>query len=473
MKNKIIYLIIVIIILGILTVLYIKGAKNNSSVTTDNTNNETITSEQLPLVNVKNASQLIIKNENNEYTVKLSDKKYTVTDYENNTFSEKELKQIFSIASSFSSEQLIEENSSNLSKYGLAQPVATVNIKGDNECTLKIGSLTSDSKYRYVNTSTNNNVYIANKGYAELFTKDVKDFIDKTVVSFSADSVNYVEIRQKDKPDILINSSEDNSALKNYVSSSGLSAFVMESPLKNAIVYPNNMQDTLLCDLSYMVISDIAELKTTDISKYGLDNPDMDITLKTSSDSLRVRTGNKANDKDVYVLINERPEIYTMNSDCFSAFTNVNIMDFIQNFISLHARSTVEKVNITNDTDSHLIEFKTEGDNKIAVDSEGVKRDNRNTYINKVLIDKENFGNFYEMLAGINFDSIEYNAANIPSMDNKAYSIEYTLTDNNVETINLYNYNDNFYFIKKDSNILLVNKQQLNQLENKINELTK
>lgn len=467
MNKKIIYLVMAVLILAALIAAYIFALNENTPNNTAGESNAA--SSEISIYKNNSITNVDIKNSKAEYTIKLNNDSYTLLGYENNSISQSDLKHIFTLLSDIAADKLVEKNSADITKYGLDRPEATAVI--NNETRLNIGSLSPDKKYRYINIEGNNNVYMLSKGYAELLMQDIDKLIDYTVTSIKAQNVNYVSIKNKNKPEILITADKSNEALKSYVSASGLNALIMASPLKDAVVYPTNMQDSLLSDLDTMTVSGVAEFNKNDLNKYGLDDPNTEITLKDNDETLTLKTGNSVDEKNVYALINDRPEIYIMTKASFNAFENADIMDFIQSFISLYPRSAVNSVDIITKNASHKIELKAEGDNKIAVDNEGVKRDNRNTYIDNKLIDKDAFGDFYEMLAGISFDSIEYNS-DIKG-DTPEFTITYNLSDGKKDVNEFYNYNDNFCFIKKNNNILVVNKQQLTQLENEIINLSK
>lgn len=471
MKKKLIYLIGTVILLVFLIVLYIYGTKkenssDNTAVTEENTN------QAVSLIK-DNAIEITIKNQKNQYTVTANTGRYTVTDYENNSFSQSNLKYLFTSMSNLNAVQLVEENASDMSKYGLSSPAATAEIKGEKVTTLNVGNTTPDGKYQYVNLNQDKNIYMITKGYADLVLRDLNDIIERNVTDISAKNVSYVHITSKDNPEILIDTDSNNESLKNYVSASGLSALVMHSPIKDAIVYPTNMQDSLLCNLAATAINSVVELIPGDLSKYGLNDPYMTIEIRDSEKSLILKIGNDAESNSVYAMIEGKPEVYTIAKDLLSPFTDINIMDFVQNFVSLYARSSVENITLKSGNTEHKIEFRTENENKIAVDEEGVKRDNRNAYINNKLIDKSKFGDFYEALVGIGFDSVKFDMP----LENKNPDmiITYNLVDGKSDIVNYYSYDTNFYYVKDNSNnsILMVNKQQINQLLNNINELTK
>ncbi len=459
MNKKTIYMLVSAIVLVILVFIYISMDKTES---TENT--EENTESSIFVTNVKNLKQIEVFNSGGSYTARLNDDKYVLEGYENNSISQTDMKYIFSALSNLKAEKIIDETSDNLSKYGLDEGEANVILKGDNEQVLIIGSLTSDKKYRYA-MGEDDKVYIVNSSLCELAMKNVKDLIEKSVTAIQAKNVNYLHIKSADKPEIFIKADENNETLKSYVSTSGLSALIMVSPIKDAIVYPTNMQEFVLSDLSALSIYDVAAFNQNNLSEYGLDNPSMEVTIKDSNNELVIKRGKSCDDNTVYALIDNRPEVYIMTKDCFNSFENADIMDFIQNFVKLYKRSEVDWV----DVNTNHIELKSEGENKISTDSEGVKRDNRNAYINGKLVDRDTFGDFYEMLAGISFDFVEYNVKK--ETGSPLYTINYRLSNGKEDRTDFYDYNENFCFIQKENSILLVNKQQLVSLINRINEL--
>lgn len=475
MNKKIIYLVVAIVLLGILSGLYFYGV--NRDKTAETTENEAVEEENsgISITDIKNASEIEIKNFNSQYTVYINNGEYFVKGYEKNSFSQSSIKYLFSAFSNLKAVKSVEENASDMAKYGLETPLATAFVKGDSSITIYIGEVTPDGKYVYASTDFDKNIYIITKSYGDLLLKNMTDFIEQNVTDISAENVNYVDIVEKGKPEILITADENNETLKNYVSSSGLSALMMKLPVEDAIVYPTNMQDTILCDLSTMYINSVVELNPADLSKYGLNDPIKTITIKdTGAKSLIIKIGNACDKDSVYVMLDDKPEIYTITNSSLMAFNDINIMDFVQNFVSLYARSEVDSVIVRTDNSEHKIEFKTEGDNKIAVDEEGVKRDNRNSYVDGKFIDKDTFGDFYEALVGIGFDSVDFNnTENI--IGEPLVIIEFNLIDGSKDTVNYYNYNDNFYCIKNDGDLAvrLVNKQQISQLVKYIGDLTK
>ena len=159
-------------------------------------------------------------------------------------------------------------------------------------------------------------------------------------------------------------------------------------------------------------------------------------------------------------MVNNRPEVFTMDYRTVQPFIEASLPDFVEKFITLYQRSKVNQITISG-TSNYTIDFKAEGENDFR-DIDGVKKDYRNTYINNKLIDKETFTDLYELLVGISFDNIlnNYKFTNSPEL-----TITYTLSDGSKDETKYYNYDDSFYVVNKgNSGAMLVSKQTIRRV---------
>ena len=107
--------------------------------------------------------------------------------------------------------------------------------------------------------------------------------------------------------------------------------------------------------------------------------------------------------------------------------------------MSLHSRSSVNKIEAENNDKKFNVEFKSEGENTFVKTKEGIEKDNRNAYVSGKLVKRELFSPFYQNIVGLSFGS--------------------------KEKIEFYNYDDNYYVAKKgESSTLVVNKQSVRKL---------
>ena len=117
------------------------------------------------------------------------------------------------------------------------------------------------------------------------------------------------------------------------------------------------------------------------------------------------------------------------------------------------------------------MDFRAEGENKIFTDEEGVLRDNRNTYINDKKIEKKEFSDFYEAVVGLSFDDVVENVAPTGEPVGK---ITFKLTDGITDTEEFYDYDTNFYRVKKGEDAsFIIDKQDIQTLLTQAKELSK
>ena len=193
----------------------------------------------------------------------------------------------------------------------------------------------------------------------------------------------------------------------------------------------------------------------------------MKIVLKDRNTELTVKVGSKVqDDSDInyrYVQINNRNEVFTMDQRALQSFFDADIVDFVQPFVSLHSRSSVNKIEAENNDKKFNVEFKSEGENTFVKTKEGIEKDNRNAYVSGKLVKRELFTPFYQNIVGLSFDSILKENANVTGTPQAL--ITYVMKDGSKEKIEFYNYDDSYYVAKKgESSTLVVNKQSVRKL---------
>ena len=232
-------------------------------------------------------------------------------------------------------------------------------------------------------------------------------------------------------------------------------------------IYPYSLQATALEDASALNVEKLVDPKPAELSKYGLDNPEMEVVLKDRNTELTVKVGSQVqDDSDIdyrYVQINNRSEVFTMDQRALQSFFDADIVDFVQPFVSLHSRSSVNKIEAENNDKKFNVEFKSEGENTFVKTKEGIEKDNRNAYVSGKLVKRELFTPFYQNIVGLSFDSILKENANVSGTPQTV--ITYVMKDGSKEKIEFYNYDDNYYVAKKgESSTLVVNKQSVRKL---------
>ena len=194
--------------------------------------------------------------------------------------------------------------------------------------------------------------------------------------------------------------------------------------------------------------------------------------MADKDNSIKVKVGSFVDGTDnslAYVLVNDRPEVFTMEYRALKPFVTASVADFAEKFVSLYQRSKVKSIVINSDKE-YTIDFKAEGDNDFKT-VDGIQKDYRNTYINNKLVDKDTFTDFYELLIGIGFDNI---VNKVEPKSEPAVIITFNLVDGSKNVAKYYDYDSNFFVVNKgDESSLLVSKQTVRKVISEAEKLCK
>ncbi|HAG04251.1 MAG TPA: hypothetical protein DCG28_02315 [Lachnospiraceae bacterium] len=474
MKRRLVALGIALVILaglgGVYFLLDKKGTVSSelSSDTTESTTSLLQGVSGKTVVKSANIVSFSLKNQNGSLNAYKKDDKWYVEGLEDADFSQEALSMTAYALSDITAARTIDSPDDDIAKYGITEFSAKAIGKSEQGETviLTVGDETSDGKYRYVAVEGEKRIYMISSASAQYYMGSVDDYINKSVDSINADGITYIKVTRPEKDEIEIEYDPNNALTKGFSEGSGLAALIMNKPYENAIVYPFDLKEEMLSSLNELKPEKLVSAEKTDGKDYGLDKPKTHIELKDSENrSIIVDVGDSVtieNEVYRYARFNGKNEIFLTSAAVIADFENADASYIIQPFIALHPRSNVEKIEIKNKDKDYTVFFKTEGDKKIAVDDEGVKRDNRNTYINDKLIEKEKFSDFYEAVTGISFDDI---ITDYTIEGNVTAKIEYTLSNGETDSIEFHDYDSNFYITEKGKGAyMLVSKQDIRAL---------
>ncbi len=470
MRNRLYALTGTVILLAVLLGAYMVISGRNED--TSGTETQDLPMEEMgnKIVDGKPAESFTLKNKNGEFEFVKKGDEWSIKGYDSR-FSTPTVSEIASVFTGLYSERVIEGEE--LSKYGLDKPEATAS---DGSVVINAGTVSSDGKYYYVSLGDEKSVYMVNSSAIQPLFYGLNDMIDKSVQKIDTNAVRELSIDFSDEDgknrDIYITYDKDNPLAREYAEKNGLAALVMQKPIKNMLVYPYNLQSSVLRNASSLNIRDLADIAPEDMSKYGLDRPKLTLYIADDENSIKISAGNTFTTEDgeyAYVLVNDRKEVFTMDQRALEPFENAGIADFAEKFISIYQRSKVKEIDIEG-AKSYKIEFKAEGENDFR-EEDGVTRDYRNTYINGKLIEKDVFTDFYELIAGIGFDEIEYGKK---PEGKPELTITFRLTDGSSDKAEYYRYNESFYAVTKGGdNVMYVAEQTVRRVLNTAEELSK
>lgn len=238
-------------------------------------------------------STLTIKNESGEYTInRLGKEKWGIDSIPEALANSSSYSTAMSSAGGMSAKQVVEENATDLVKYGFDNPTATVKMTfKDNKAediTCLIGIKYEGENSWYVKTDKSDTVYlVANSGVSFAMNNELS-YVNKStlIASFDSenDTVNRIRIERKDlEKDIVLDKLPEETE-KEF--SSTYVGYAMSS--HNGILADDELDKNVVYGLYGISAYDVFAVSPTDEQKKqaGLDDPDCTVTMVSNEDTV-------------------------------------------------------------------------------------------------------------------------------------------------------------------------------------------
>lgn len=478
LKKMLIGAVILILLVGAYLV-SAKVSKNKDKADENNNTNQEQEQEAKALLDKSSEDivNAVIKREND--TIELvkvgegDNAKWAIKGYEDIAFNEDNINMLANNLAKVEYDSKIcdvnaDTTSETLKEYGLDAPSvkAEINFKDNTNAVINIGKATTDSEFNYAMVDGGDGIYLVSSLVASRYNYTLNDLVSKEVTSINPVQILYVDVKQRDREEIEVEYKEEGEGNVANLASYGMQALTMHKPMSGAAVYPTNLQSTILEKATSFALSDVVEVKPSDLSKYGLDNPYLQISLKDANGSFSYKIGNAVDDNSYYCMVDDRNVVYTVNKELITPYENANIIDFIERFVALVYKKDVKEVEISNGSEDYKLVLKDNPEDKNKDkdkdnDDSQEEDDNRIGVLNGKEIDEDSFSGFYQSIIGITFDSIDNKE---PIGDKPAVTMKYTMLDGSVREVKYYDYkpNNNFYIVEIDNDTSrLVNKQSI------------
>ena len=208
----------------------------------------------------------------------------------------------------------LTDASSDLSQYGLDKPFVTIHVKlKDKELpAVSVGKNAPVGFATYVQKADDKKIVLASSAFRSGMDKKVKDLRDKTIVSFDDKDVQKVQLHGE-KKDVTLAQKDGH--------------WDIEQPGPYAA--DGDTVRSFLSTLRSMRAVDFPADQPTDLSTYGLDAPQLTITLYLGKDNTEKRLlfGKQTDKKEVYVQGSGQPTVYTV-SDWVMRDVGKDVPDF-------------------------------------------------------------------------------------------------------------------------------------------------
>jgi hypothetical protein len=228
--------------------------------------------------------------------------------------------------------KFVSGNNSNPGSFGLDSPSNVVTLFGDDGKKVEIqigGPVPSNPDSVYAGLPQRKSVVEVGKAFANLFNITPNDLRDRKIARMNPDLIDRVTIERADKPKIVLGRDE--------------SRWRFLSPA-SAPANADNIS-RLIQGINNGEVSDFVSDTATDLTKYGLDQPKLKITLSSYSSENTAEAnagetvlatlafGNSENGV-IYARLEEEPYIFSISNQVFStlpttefSFQTLDILD--------------------------------------------------------------------------------------------------------------------------------------------------
>ena len=505
MKNKTVKMVLAVVVLGVCCGAY-AGVKtyvaHQEQKESEEDSEESTTVFTASTDNIKSLDFMV---DDTKTTFEKDDDSWVKKDETDFPVNQTTLDSAASAIASVDSDRVLEDVD-DLSEYGLDSPSNTIKIvtKSDEEdgdditTTLYVGDENSSTSQYYVRKDDDEKtVYLIDSSCVEPFTKSLNDYAQMddfpaisntdTITKISVDGDNSYELsKDEDTSTWSVKGSEDEEKADSATVSSLVSSF------------------------GSMAYSSLADYKCDDKSKYGLDKPYATITVdyqeevadddtqdnttapseaadedassaeensddakqdtesddedsseeetKMADKQLTILVGNKTDDSNRYVMVNDSNEVYTMSTDSLSALTDKSEEDFWDmtvSYVSLNSLGSL-KVNYQGS------DYKVNVSRETSTDDDGNDTETVTYKLNGSHLDETTFTTFYNKL--INMTAQKRLTDKYEPDGDAELTATFTEEDGDTQEVAYYSYDTNYYAAVVDNKVYLVNKMNVKEL---------
>lgn len=375
--------------------------------------------------------RLSITNDKGSFTLEKKNNKWELSQKQDMKLDDLALANLEDNFSDLKADKLIEKNPEDIDNFGLKNPRITgvALLQDGSTKTVLIGNKTVDNNSYYAMIKGSPEVYIISASTADYFNYSLKDVRSKDLTAVDTQDIKYMKLVNASGKAVEIKLNEQQSAQEKPLQ---LNAFMMTKPYAEIMGVDTEKFNSLLEKISQLKIVDFVDDSSKDLSKYGLDKPSFELSVKDGKNELHLYFGKEINGNiafkvagtsEVYSM--EKQRVDELNVSSFDLLNKTSFMPFIE---------TVDTITIDNNGKKDNITAAKGSDNTSLIHK-----------LNDKEVDKDKFQSFYQSLIGINID-----AENDKVLQGKSeVKITYSLNQGQqkTKTLDFVSYNQDFYVL--------------------------
>ena len=521
MKNKTVKMILAVVVLGVCCGAYAGVKTYVAHQEKEESKEEAEESTTVFTASTDNIKSLNFMVDDTETTFEKDNDSWVKKDETDFPVNQSTLDSAASAVASIESDRVLDDVD-DLAEYGLDSPSNTIKIvtKPDDEdgddttTTLYVGDENSSTRQYYIKKDDDDKtVYLVDSSCVEPFTKTLNEYAqmeDFPAIS-STDTITKISV-DGDKSYKLTKNADtsvwsvkgdgdeekaDSATVSSLVSSFGsmaynsLADYKCEDKSKYGLDKP---YATITVDYQEEVTDDsedtseTADEATPSAEETGDDveqdsteatNIESDETVSKSTDEeteevketstdaeqsktvdkqLTILVGNKADDSNRYVMVNDSSEVYTMSEDTLSALTDKSEEDFWDMTVSYVSVNNLASLKVNYQGSDYKVNVSRE----TSTDDDGNDKETVTYKLNNSDLDETTFTTFYNKL--INMAAQKRLTDKYEPDGSAELTATFTEEDGDTLEVAYYSYDTNYYAAVVDNKVYLVNKMNVKDL---------
>ncbi|MBR5156271.1 MAG: DUF4340 domain-containing protein [Clostridia bacterium] len=411
---------------------------------------EPITTVDMFKTEKENIKSITITKDGKSYTVATEGEKWIVNNDPTIKISQSKANTLAYECSSVTAKELIAENVTDFSPYGLDNPTAVVDILFKDNTTqgILIGNKTADGSLSYLMLSGDNKVYAKSQSGVESLALSLDKLRDASLYSIAEEDIAAITIEKSGSNKIVLERNE----LPTNEGEEKVYEWKMKSPvIKNANEY--NLFDYVVPTILSLSFDSVAEDDPQNLAPYGLDNPYAVYTVSDSENSYTISVG-KETENGRYVKSADGAAVYVIENSKLK-FLEYNYMQLVDKLIHLENIEDVSKVTVNGNGKNY--EMTIEGE-----------KDNASYKINSVPVSEDSFKNVYQAVIGIMFDDFTASTAAAGETD---CTVTYHKKSGEKTVVTYNNWDERNYLVRiNGEGSLICRKKQITSMLDKLNQ---
>lgn len=332
-----------------------------------------------------------------------------------------------------------------LSKYGLdsEEKFILFKLKNGEERKIIIGNPTHlDGEY-YARKAGDSVVYTLSSQSCALLMCNPEIFRDTTVCIIDNYSVSDFSVKKAGNSVLEVYRDDDYAKENGFIQSN----YIIKYPYNN-VEANNDTIDAFFGNLASVYATEIVEEDPADLSKYGLDKPNV-ITVKDEKGTSTVKMGKYAEDGTAYVMKDDIPVVFKAVCPFYETVKNIVPDEYIARYIHIFKLTDVESVVVENSEKSHTMKITEKSENSFEY------------RIDDKIKNEDNFRTVYETV----ITPIANKIITEEITGEEVCKITFTFKNKSVKTFTYCKYDDKNYIVKADNGLnCLVKKESVDNI---------